>query len=166
MRRRTVLAGASAILPLLAGCTGSSDGGATTTTDETDTDDPEPTTDGGTAGGQDLVSGSLVPREECPTPGEATVELGDGSATVRGCVVGKNGCTVPRLLDLTLDADTGVATVVVAAVEEREEGEACTEALVNLGYEVRVDSGGATLSGVEVVHDDVNGRRVVADVTR
>ncbi|MFA1610131.1 hypothetical protein [Halobellus rubicundus] len=163
MRRRTVLAGAAASLPLLAGCTGSANDGSEPTTDESATATDEPSR---TADDADLVSGTLVPREECPTAGDATVELGDGSATVRGCVVGKNGCTVPSLREVTIDAETDVATVVVAAVEERGEDEACTEALVNLGYEVRVDAGDATLTGVEVVHDDIEGRRVVTDVTR
>jgi hypothetical protein len=162
MRRRAVLTGvAVGLTSILAGCTGSSGSGADATDAPTTTDTTDETD--GTAG---LVSGSLIPREECPNPGEATVDLGTGSATVRGCVVGKNGCTVPRLRDVTLDAETDVATVTVASVEEREDDEACTEALVNLGYQARVDTGGATLTGLEVVHDDVEGRRVVVDVTR
>ena len=78
-------------------------------------------------------------------------------------MVGKNGCTRRRLA--SVDRDAGDVTVVVAAVEEREEDEACTEALVNLGYEVRIDDADPPTS-VTVVHDDVDGRRTVADITR
>ncbi|WP_435185055.1 hypothetical protein [Halobellus sp. EA9] len=163
MRRRTVLEGAAASLPLLAGCTGSANDGSEPTTDESATATDEPSR---TADDADLVSGTLVPREECPTAGDATVELGDGSATVRGCVVGRDACYVPQLQEVTLDSQTGVATVVVAAVDESDERESCAQVIVDLGYEVRVDAGDATLTGVEVVHDDKDGRRVVADVTR
>ncbi|MFB6251777.1 MAG: hypothetical protein ABEI27_08860 [Halobellus sp.] len=171
MRRRAVLTDvAVGLTSILAGCAGSADGRADeadspATTDKTETpmtSDPTDEPDGNAG----LVSGSLVPREECPKPGDATVQLEAESAAVRGCVVGRNGCTVPRLQDVTFDSETGVATVVVASFEERDENEACTEALVNLGYEAQVDTGGATLVGLKVVHDDVDGRRVVADVMR
>lgn len=109
-----------------------------------------------------LSAVTLVPRE-CSTPGDATVRLDGGPVTVVGCVVGKNGCTRPRVA--SVDRDDGAVTVVIAAVEEREEGEACTEALVNLGYEARIDHDDP-LTSVTVVHDDVDSRRVVADVTQ
>lgn len=163
MRRRAVLSGLAVALPALAGCTGGSspdDPGGTDTTD-----DPTATTGSGdetvTPG---RTSATLVPREACPTPGEATVSFdSDESISVVGCVVGKNGCTRPRLS--SIDRDGGAVTVVVAAVEERAEDEACTGALVNLGYEVRIDSNDPPTS-VTVVHDDKDGRRTVEDVTR
>jgi len=37
---------------------------------------------------------------------------------------------------------------------------------VNLGYEVSIDSEGTAVTSVRVVHDDVDGRRTVADVTK
>jgi len=163
MRRRRVLSGAAAITALgTAGCTGgrgaapATDGG-----DPTDATDTPTATDDPTG----LSAVTLTPRESCPDPGGATVDLDADPVSVVGCVVGKNGCTRPRLSSVERDRNTGGVTVVVAAVEERGDGEACTEALVNLGYEVRIDDGDPPTS-VTVVHDDVDGRRTVADVTR
>ncbi|MFD1685418.1 hypothetical protein [Halobellus litoreus] len=172
MRRRTVLSGLAVSLPLaLAGCTGDSgpdDPGGTDTTDEqseTETPSDEPDTPDGTVT-PGRVSATLVPREECPNPGEATVSFGDEAISVVGCVVGNNGCNVQRLQEVDYDTETEALTVVVAAVEEREEDEACTEALVNLGYEVDIETDGTSVTSVRVVHDDVDGRRTVVDVTR
>ena len=160
MHRRRVLAGAAAVTTLAtAGCAG---------------DGPTPVTDGGdppdateTATPTDEPAGlsavTFVPRESCPDPGGATVDLDADPVSVVGCVVGKNGCTRPRLSDV--DRDSGAVTVVVATVEERADDEACTEALVTLGYEIRID-GPDPPTSVTVVHDDVDGRRTVADVTR
>ena len=166
MRRRTVLAGVAVGLPsVLAGCTGSSGGGSDATEPPTTSDAPATTAE--PTGNADLVSATLVPREECPSPGEATVEFGgEGSATVTGCVVGRNACYVPRLRRATFDSARGVARVVVAAVDGSDDDEACAEVIVDRGYEVRIDAGDASLTAVEVVHDDTDGRRVVADVTR
>jgi hypothetical protein len=165
MLRRTVLAGLAVALPsAVAGCTGSEQTtpGTDTANRATETDTPSNTTVT-----TNHITATLVPRNECPEPGEATVSFGDdGAISVVGCVVGKNACTVPRLQDVTYDADTGVVTVVVAAIEEREEDEACAEVLTNLGYEVDVETSGTAPIGVEVVHDDVDGRRTVVDVTK
>ena len=158
MRRRTVLSGLAVALPItLAGCTGGSGG------EEPSETEPPKDDETATIG---RITASLTPREECPEPGEATVSFGDESISVVGCVVGNNGCNVVRLEDIDYDTDAEEVRVVVAAVEEREEDEACTEALVNLGYEVAVDSEGTVVTSVRVVHDDVNGRRTVADVTK
>ena len=156
MRRRRVLTGTAAITAVaVAGCTGDGDGTAT--------DGGDPTDATGTATPAGLAAVTFTPRESCPNPGGATVRLDADPVSVVGCVIGKNGCTRPRLA--SVDRDAGDVTVVVAAVEEREEDEACTEALVNLGYEVRIDDADPPTS-VTVVHDDVDGRRTVADITR
>ena len=166
MRRRTVLSGLVVALPLtLAGCTGGSppgdSNGADTTDEQSETDTPDDDTV--TPG---RISASLVPREECQNPGGAMVSFADGTISVVGCVVGKNGCTVPRLQEVGYDRETGELTVIVAAVEEREEDEACTEALVNLGYGVDIETDGIEPISVRVVHDGVDGRRTVVDVTK
>jgi hypothetical protein len=165
MRRRTVLARLAAAVPIaLAGCTGGSDPGGTDTAtpDETETPDRTTVTPG-------IITASLLPRERCPDPGGATVSFGgDGSISVVGCVIGNNACNVPRLAETDYDTDTEEITVVVAAVEEREEDEACAEVMVNLGYEVDVETEGTAVTSVRVVHDDhhEDGRRTVVDVTR
>ena len=159
MHRRRVLSGVAALAALAtAGCTGG--GGAGTATDG---GEPTDRTETATPTASELPAVTFAPRRSCPEPGGATVELDADPVSIEGCVVGKNGCTRPRLA--SVDRDNGAVTVVVAAVEERAEGEACTEALVNLGYEVRIDYADPPTS-VTVVHDDVDGRRTVADVTR
>jgi hypothetical protein len=159
MRRRRLLSGLATVGTLgIAGCTGASDAGAGDTRTATPSEMPT-----GTAPTAGLAAATLVPREECADPGGARARLDDDPVTVVGCVVGKNGCTRPRLA--SVDRNDERVRVVVAAVEERDDEEACTEALVNLGYEVRLDSDDPPTS-VTVVHDDVDGRRVVADVTR
>ena len=160
MHRRRVLTGAGGIVALAtAGCAG---GGAGTTTDGDESTDSTATP---TATSTGLSALTLTPRESCPDPGGATVALGADPVSVVGCVIGKNGCTRPRVASVDRDRDAGAVTVVVAAVEERADNEACTDALVNLGYEVRIDYNDPPTS-VEVVHDDVDGRRTVVDVTR
>ncbi|WP_256287746.1 hypothetical protein [Halobellus inordinatus] len=165
MLRRTVLSGLAVALPTaVAGCTSSEQAtpGTDTANGATETDTPPSSTVT-----TNHITATLIPRAKCPEPGAATVSFGDdGEISVVGCVVGKNACTVPRLQDTTYDADTGDVTVVVAAVEEREEDEACAEVLTNLGYEVDIETSGTAPTGVEVVHDDVDGRRTVADVTK
>jgi hypothetical protein len=172
MHRRTVLSGLAVALPLaLAGCTGAAppgDSDGTNTTDEqsetdaptNETETPDETVTPG------RISANLVPREECPNPGAATVSLGDEAVSVVGCVVGNNGCNVPRLQEVDYDTESRELVVVVAAVDESGEDEACTEALVNLGYEVEIEADGIEPISVRVVHDDVDGRRTVVDVTK
>jgi hypothetical protein len=157
MHRRRVLSGAVAVAALAAaGCTGGGDPG-------TATDGGEPTDRTDTATPADLAAVTFAPRESCPDPGGATVNIDADPVSVVGCVIGKNGCTRPRLA--SVEREGGDVTIVVAAVEERDDDEACTEALVNLGYEVEIDDADPPTS-VTVVHDDVDGRRTVADVTR
>jgi hypothetical protein len=160
MDRRRVLSGAVTVTALAtAGCAGDGSAPVTDGGDPTDaTDSATPTDDP-----PGLSAVTFVPRGSCPDPGGATVDLDADPVSVVGCVVGKNGCTRQRLS--SVDRDAGAVTVVVAAVEERADDEACTEALVNLGYEIRIDDPDPPTS-VTVVHDDVDGRRTVADVTR
>lgn len=161
MHRRRVLSGAGTIAAVtIAGCTSGRGGGAATDGDEStdSTATATPTT-------TEPAAATLTPQESCPNPGGATVALDSDPVSVVGCVVGKSGCTRPRLVSVDRDRDAGGVTVVVAAAEERADDEVCTAALVNLGYEARIDYDDPPTS-VTVVHDDVDGRRTVADVTR
>ena len=179
MRRRTVLAGITALPIASAGCLGAapSDPDGTDTNgagnDGTDRDDSETPTETETPPGStvtgDRFTATFSPRRDCPNPGEATVDFGgDGPVSVVGCVVGKNGCTVARLRGITYDEEADELLVVVTTVEERDEDEACTQQIVHRGYEVTVEVDGAMPASVRVVHDDdhEDGRRTVVDVTR
>lgn len=172
MNRRPVLAGAAALLSLsLAGCVGSGDPPGQSETDERPSGTETPTDgtlpDGGGSGTHPrFTESSLTHRDECPAPGDADVSFDESGVTVVGCVVGKNGCTVPSLEHVSYDGRTETVTLVVAAVEERDENQACTEALVHLGYEARVELDGTVPDAAVVVHDDVNGRREVVHEER
>jgi hypothetical protein len=164
MHRRTILTGLAAAVPIgLAGCTGGAGGGG----GGTDTTTAPPETDTSTESRTPGIQATLTPREECPNPGEATVSFDtDELISIVGCVVGKNGCVVPRLAAADYDSETRALTVVVAAVEERDNETACTQQIVHLGYEVELTEAEIDPTSVEVVHDDRNGRRTVEDVTR
>ncbi|SFF87351.1 hypothetical protein SAMN04488063_0610 [Halopelagius inordinatus] len=170
MNRRTILTGTAALLPLaLAGCVGGSGGsGGSDGETETETETGGLGTDaaGGTGTHPRFTETSLTRRDECPSPGEASVTFDDEGVTATGCIVGKNGCTVPSLEDVSYVGEKDLVTLVVAAVEERDEDEACTEALVNLGYEARVELDGTVPAAAAVVHDDVDGRREVTRTER
>jgi hypothetical protein len=109
-----------------------------------------------------IAEASLTGTGRCDSPGTASVTVGNGVATVTGCAHGRNGCAVPVLGDASYTPDADRLTVVVTSEVRRGEDEACTEALLPLGYEVRVALDGATPAVVRVVHDDVDGRREVA----
>jgi hypothetical protein len=139
---------------------GDSDGG----TPHTDTDD---TASGGSGGGTHprFTETSLTATGRCDSHGTASVDFDDG-VTVVGCARGRNGCAVPVLGDVSYAVSEDTLTVVVASEVERDEGQLCTEALLPLGYEVRVVMDGTVPADVRVVHDDVDGRREVARASR
>lgn len=160
MKRRTALAGVAALATPFGGCLGGSEPGVeapNTTADEgtgmDGTDDP---TDGGSDGAPVVRSASLSARDACP---EASIEADGGTVVCRGCVRGRNGCTVAVLEGATYDADAGELRVVVATEEDRDDGMMCTQAIVNLGYEVTVELDGGRPETVVLVEDDVDGRR-------
>ncbi|SFR35688.1 hypothetical protein [Halogeometricum limi] len=154
MMRRTVLASALTLALPLSGCLGGTGPG----------DDPETetTTETRTDGGQTLSveSTSLSSLDDCPEVSIASE--GDSSVVCRGCVRGKNGCTVAKLGDVSYDADTDELRVLVVTEEERGEDQMCTQALVDLGYEVRVELDGGLPTTVALRHDDVDGEQDVA----
>ena len=177
MKRRSLLA---AVAVGLAGCTGAgaggdaSDGASTDSPTPTPSPSPTPTptpspSPSPTPHGDPstMADASLSPLQTCPDEIDVAFDDGPPAVCVRGCVTGRNGCARPTLADATYDPDADRLTVVVATVVETEEGTVCTQALTDLGYEVTVPFGSASLPGeVAVVHDDVDGRREVARVTR
>lgn len=159
MNRRAYLAATGALA--LAGCTGAGGGGGSPTSDPPATDGPAdetPTLDG--------TAFSL--RKECEAVGEATVAFDAEAltATVTGCIQGKNGCMRASLADASYDAEADVLTVVVETVDPTDPGTACTEALVSRGYEVTATFRNALPGTVAVVHDNHQGRAEVARADR
>lgn len=87
--------------------------------------------------------------------GNATVEFNtdENSVRIEGVIVGNNGCYTARLGSAEYDCDEDVLVIDVESFEDREEDEACTEALINLGYGVSAEFSGGLPSSVEVRHD-------------
>jgi hypothetical protein len=168
MRRRVLLSTLGlALTTPAAGCLG---GGAPPVAEDGGTEDPDGTDDGsggsGTATRSRFVETSLTGTGRCEQPGTASVRFGADGVTVTGCARGPNGCAVPALADASYTPDGGLLTVVVASRVERHGDVGCTQALVPLGYEVRVVMDGTVPEAVSVVHDDVDGRREVVRVGR
>ncbi|KAB1186689.1 MULTISPECIES: hypothetical protein [Haloferax] len=162
MKRRAILAGVAGVCVSLAGCaadddTDDRDGDQTTT--ETTSTTPTPTPSEPVLVEQSL---SPVPTDDCPTDGRATVPaVAEGVITVEGCLWGANGCSVVRLAAADYDSDSNTATVVIQTVEDVAPDEGCTQALVPLGYRAQLRFSFQLPAAIEVVHDDVNGRRTL-----
>jgi hypothetical protein len=168
MRRRALLSTLGlALTTPAAGCLG---GEAPPVAENSGTEDADGTDDGsdgsGTATQPRFVETSLTDTGQCESPGTASVRFGGDGVTVTGCAHGPNGCAVPALADVSYDPANDLVTVVVASEVERRGDVGCTQALVPLGYEVRVVMDGAVPEAVSVVHDDVDGRREVVRVGR
>jgi len=82
--------------------------------------------------------------------GEARVDIDGETVRVEGSIVGRNGCYTARLEEAVVE--DGTLVVRVEAYEDAEEGEMCTQALVVIEYEARVDLDGEP-SEVRVEHD-------------
>lgn len=145
MRRRTFLAGASALAGgALAGCTGGAapgGGGPGTTTTPTPT--PVPT-----------VTDSQVETVEtgCATgDGGATVVREGEQVRVTGRLRTATPCYLARLTDATYDADADRLTVAVTA-ERDPEAMACVDCVGEVEYEATVTFDGGLPGTVVVTH--------------
>jgi len=162
MRRRSLLA---TVALAFAGCIDDPGGAGTTTADPTDTptDTATPTAPPTTVVDPSLVESEFRAVDRCPAPGEADVDVGTRTVTVRGCVVGADGCTVATLDAVLFDTTAQALTAVVTTADRSGDGESCTQALVERGYRVRATFEGGLPDAVTVVHEDVDGRRTVTE---
>ncbi|MFW6321589.1 MAG: hypothetical protein ACOC0Z_07025 [Halohasta sp.] len=174
MYRRSVCRTTAAAAVLgLAGCLG---GGSGSGSNDSDPDDPNgndsTTNDTATDSETDVIDNNRIKEStltrtgDCSEAGEATVSFdeNDPEVTVTGCVTGHNGCAEP-VVDDASEAD-GVFQVVIGEADLSEPGTACTEALVQRGYELRLRFVDDLPSTIEVVHDDATERSVVATADR
>jgi hypothetical protein len=158
MRRRTVLAGVATFALPLAGCLGGAETPGDDAATRTDGDGTMDETEDAERPAPTVRAASLSAVDACP---EASVRA-DGDAVVcRGCVRGKNGCTVAVLDGASYDPAADELRVVVATEEDREEGVMCTQAIVRLGYEVTVAFDDGLPRTVTLVEADVDGSREV-----
>lgn len=147
MRRRRVLA---ALGVGVAGCV-ESPGGAGTPTDDstppataTETPTPTPTS---------VADASLERLGDCAETDTGTDEptIGDGTATVEGCVRGRTGCSVPELVETTYDEPTDTLRAIVRMIED---GDACTQQIVFRRYRITVSYTGPDPAGVTVTREE------------
>ncbi len=168
MRRRAFLASVGGLVAT-GGCL-SRRGGAGDATPETAPPDergPTPTTSPtdshSTYTDPVLVETSFEANEACSDAGTATVTAGERTVTVRGCLRAENGCSVATLGAVLVDTASRALTVIVET-DSRSDGEdVCTEAVVPRGYEASITFDRGRPRKVTVVHDDVRGRRDVAE---
>jgi hypothetical protein len=153
MDRRTVLSGVGAAFAGLAGCTSSSGGAPTDTSSESATPTGSPTPPS-----PQVTDQSFEPRSNCGEPGAATISVDGDTVVVEGCIVGKNGCQRPVLELATYDDQRDELRVRVAT-EAPSDTEACTQALVDLPYRVRVTFVDGLPGTTTVIHDGVNGQQ-------
>jgi len=102
---------------------------------------------------------------DCEEAGTAIIEFADTEpeATITGCVTGHNGCSEP-VIDSVRDED-GSFRIVIGEQDLSPET-LCTQQTVQRGYELRITFVSELPAVIEVVHDDVDGRAVVATADR
>ncbi|WP_129114544.1 hypothetical protein [Halegenticoccus tardaugens] len=169
MKRRTLLANA-AVAATSAGFAGCLANG----------ESPNGGDEGGNGGGNDsegnegdgtdaptrpaIADRSFARTDECSEPESAEIEYGEADVTATGCIRGRSGCARATLKRATLDGDR--LEIVVAAEEARDEDEACTAVMVDLGYEAVVEFERGLPKETAVVHEDVDERETVATEKR
>jgi len=159
MHRRTLLGMAATLSPLgLAGCAGdgdSGDGETPGTSSPTSTPTPTPPAiEEATLSVRDIASGQEVD--------EATVTAEDGAVVVTGTIWGSDGCKTASLDAAEYDAGADTLSVAIATRDREDAGDACTDALVEIDYRVRVTFSGGLPGTVAVTHD---GRAVTTAAT-
>ncbi|WP_303704098.1 hypothetical protein [Haloquadratum walsbyi] len=109
------------------------------------------------------------------------------SVVIDGCAFGQNGCSIPILTQTSLNKESGstqsvnnvtntyadtdsVITVLITTTVNQNAAEMCTQALTPVGYSVHMniefdsclDDNDYEHWTVRVIHEDINGRQVVA----
>ncbi|WP_418283801.1 hypothetical protein [Halorubrum sp. DTA46] len=160
MYRRALLATTAATIA--AGCTGV--GGSSEGSDGDDAgaggrngagkqSDVDPTAD------PDLRSTDIV-SVDAASVDETAVEFTPNEVHVAGTLVGETGCHGVAVSDAT--TEDGTFRVVVAAVDDAEPEQLCTQALTEVGYELDATFGDGVPQSVTVVHDDAHGVETAA----
>jgi len=107
------------------------------------------------------VDVSEIDPAEAGAAGQASIEFATAAVHVAGTVVGETGCHGVELASTTT-IDEGAFRIVVAAVDDADPDELCTQAMTDIGYEVDASFADGLPESVAVVHDDADGREVVA----
>ena len=169
-RRRICRTAATVAIAGAAGCLGGDDPSGAEPTDESDDATENTTTDTMTdelpsdvLDSDRITTTTFTRTGECDSAGTAAVEFGDATV-VTGCLTAHNGCAEP-VVETVTDVDGGIR--VVGGEEDRSDpGTACTQALVQRGYELTLGFEGDPPGAVEVVHDDAMGRETVVTESR
>ena len=137
-----------------------------TTTEPDDTMANETPTETDVIDNDRVAASTLTRTGDCSEAGVATVTFSDADPelTVSGCLRGHNGCAQP-VVDSASETDDSVR-IVMGEADLSGPDTFCTEALVQRGYELHLRFMTELPSTIEVVHDDVDGRTVVATADR
>lgn len=133
MQRRTLIAAGAAITTTgIAGCLGETPTSGPSDGDPDESDDSPDSTPEGTY----LADQSFeVERVECGSEyGDHEVTTEDGVITVEGILDGSNGCYTAELVTAEYDADADELYVEVESVDGSDEGEMCTQCIVEIEY--------------------------------
>ena len=151
-RRRMLGVLGSTAATLVVGCTG------TPTDDPDDADmNKDPTPD---------LEQVRIDLADCESPESASVSFdrADEQVIVQGCVTGETACHYPEVESAGYDDE--VFRIVVAPEFQADEDEACAQVLTDRGYRAEAIFEGDVPREVEIVHDDVHGRAIVATASR
>lgn len=132
--------------------------------DTDDGDDEEPTPppgDGDVEVEPPLTDVAMSSEDGCPA---IDVTFESAAVEVLGCVTGNNGCYTAAIESATVE--DGRFTLVVVSTTTAEPSEPCPDVITDSGYLVRATFEDEAPAVVEVVHDDIGGRRTVKTVER
>ncbi|PSP75048.1 hypothetical protein BRC81_16315 [Halobacteriales archaeon QS_1_68_20] len=88
----------------------------------------------------------------------------DDTIRINGTTTGNNGCYTAKLAKA--DVRDGTLAVTVKAVEDRDDDEMCTQALVKIDYEATFEFEDALPDRVVVKHDSMDGVETVVEKDR
>ncbi len=116
--------------------------------------------------GHGVAEASFSRTGDCSDPETASIEFLDSETEVliEGCIQGRNGCSVPVLLEST--DENGTLRIEISEEDFSDDDMVCTEAIVERGYELRVRFESEFAESIEVFHDGAIESGVVATASR
>lgn len=150
MKRRDVIATVATVS--VAGCTGPA-------ADDEQPGDDTPSYEDTTFEVTDAGCGG--PAEEAAV----SFDESDESVAVSGTTSGPNGCYLARVADASYDASGDEFRLVVAAYDDADPDEGCTECITEIDYEATASFDGGLPGRVVVVHRSRGEEREVANAS-
>jgi hypothetical protein len=115
----------------------------------------------GTAAATRVVGADFDTTETICTAGQASVTFGTDGVGIDGCFETNSTCREPTLADLKYDSGSDTLSVLVASA--LNDDPVCSPTFTTYDYTATVRFEGGVPGRVVVVHDNYDGRTVVAD---